>query len=186
MMVFMKEKIKIGKEEIEKMRENSRDVMKLTLELNTKYNSAQEIVELMSKITGKEVDKSFALFPPFNTDYGKNITFGKNVFINAGCKFQDQGGIAIGDNVLIGHNVVLATLDHNTCVSKRAELFAAPIIIEDNVWIGANVTVTSGVTIGKGSIVAAGAVVTKDVPEYSIAGGIPAKVIRELTEEERK
>ena len=186
MMVFMKEKIKIGKEKIEKMRENSRDVMKLTLELNTKYNSAKEIVELMSKITGKEVDKSFVLFPPFNTDYGKNITFGKNVFINAGCKFQDQGGIAIGDNVLIGHNVVLATLDHNICVSKRAELFAAPIVIEDDVWIGANVTITSGVTIGKGSIVAAGAVVTKDVPEYSIVGGVPAKVIRELTEEERK
>ena len=185
-MVFMKEKIKIGKEEIEKMRENSRDVMKLTLELNTKYNSAQEIVELMSKITGKEVDKSFAFFPPFNTDYGENITFGKNVFLNSGCKFQDQGGITIGDNVLIGHNVVLATLDHNTCVSKRAELFAAPIVIEDNVWIGANATVTSGVTIGKGSIVAAGAVVTKDVPKYSIVGGIPAKVIRELTKEERK
>ena len=186
MMVFMKEKIKIGKEEIEKMRENSRDVTKLTLELNTKYNSAKEIVELMSKITGKEVDKSFALFPPFNTDYGKNIIFGKNMFINAGCEFQDQGGIAIGDNVLIGHNVVLATLDHNICVSKRSELFAAPIVIEDDVWIGANVTITSGVTIGKGSIVAAGAVVTKDVPKYSIAGGIPAKVIRELTEEERK
>ena len=182
----MKEKVRIGKEKIEKMMENSREVMKLTLELNTKYNSAQEIVELMSKITGKEVDKSFAFFPPFNTDYGENITFGKNVFLNSGCKFQDQGGITIGDNVLIGHNVVLATLDHNTCVSKRAELFAAPIVIEDNVWIGANVTVTSGVTIGKGSIVAAGAVVTKDVPEYSIVGGVPAKVIRELTEEERK
>ena len=182
----MKEKVRIGKEEIEKMMENSREVMKLTLELNTKYNSAQEIVELMSKITGKEVDKSFAFFPPFNTDYGENITFGKNVFLNSGCKFQDQGGITIGDNVLIGHNVVLATLDHNTCVSKRAELFAAPIVIEDNVWIGANATVTSGVTIGKGSIVAAGAVVTKDVPKYSIVGGIPAKVIRELTKEERK
>lgn len=186
MMVFMKQKVRIGKEKIEKMMENSREVMKLTLELNTKYNSAQEIVELMSKITGKEVDKSFAFFPPFNTDYGKNITFGKNVFLNSGCKFQDQGGITIGDNVLIGHNVVLATLDHNTCVSKRAELFAAPIVIEDNVWIGANATVTSGVTIGKGSIVAAGAVVTKDVPKYSIVGGIPAKVIRELTKEERK
>lgn len=182
----MKEKVRIGKEEIEKMRESTRKAMKLTLELNTKYNSAQEIVELMSKIKGKPVDKSFALFPPFNTDYGKNITFGKNVFINSGCKFQDQGGITVGNNVLIGHNVVLATLDHNICVSKRAELFAAPIVIEDNVWIGANVTVTSGVTIGKGSIVAAGAVVTKDVPEYSIVGGVPAKVIRELTEEERK
>ena len=182
----MKEKVRIGKEEIEKMRESTRKAMKLTLELNTKYNSAQEIVELMSKIKGKPVDKSFALFPPFNTDYGKNITFGKNVFINSGCKFQDQGGITVGDNVLIGHNVVLATLDHNICVSKRAELFAAPIVIEDNVWIGANVTVTSGVIIGKGSIVAAGAVVTKDVPEYSIVGGVPAKVIRELTEEEKK
>ena len=182
----MKEKVRIGKEEIEKMRESTRKAMKLTLELNTKYNSAQEIVELMSKIKGKPVDKSFALFPPFNTDYGKNITFGKNVFINSGCKFQDQGGITVGNNVLIGHNVVLATLDHNICVSKRAELFAAPIVIEDNVWIGANVTVTSGVIIGKGSIVAAGAVVTKDVPEYSIVGGVPAKVIRELTEEERK
>ena len=175
-----------SKSEIEKMRESTRKAMKLTLELNTKYNSAQEIVELMSKIKGKPVDKSFALFPPFNTDYGKNITFGKNVFINSGCKFQDQGGITVGNNVLIGHNVVLATLDHNICVSKRAELFAAPIVIEDNVWIGANVTVTSGVTIGKGSIVAAGAVVTKDVPEYSIVGGVPAKVIRELTEEESK
>ena len=116
----MKEKVRIGKEEIEKMRESTRKAMKLTLELNTKYNSAQEIVELMSKITGKPVDKSFALFPPFNTDYGKNITFGKNVFINSGCKFQDQGGITVGDNVLIGHNVVLATLDHNICVRKRA------------------------------------------------------------------
>ena len=182
----MKEKVRIGKEEIEKMRENSREVMKLTLELNTKHNSAEQIVKLMSEITGKEVDRSFVLFPPFNTDYGKNITFGKNVFLNTGCKFQDQGGITIGDNVLIGHNVVLATLDHNICVSKRAELFAAPIVIEDNVWIGANVTVTSGVIIGKGSIVAAGAVVTKDVPEYSIAGGVPAKVIRQLTEEEKK
>lgn len=182
----MKKKIKIEAEKQQKMRENSREAMKLTVELNTKYHTPEEIVELMSKITGKEVDKSFALFPPFNTDYGKNITFGKNVFLNSGCKFQDQGGITIGNNVLIGHNTVLATLDHNICVSKRKELFAAPIVIEDDVWLGANVTITSGVTVGKGSVVAAGSVVTKDVPEYSIVGGVPAKVIRELTDEEKK
>ena len=96
------------------------------------------------------------------------------MFINADCKFQDQGGIYIGDDVFIGHNVVLATLDHEIDPDKRG-IILAPIHIEDKVWIGAGAIITKGVTIGDGSIVAAGAVVNKDVPERVIVGGVPAK-----------
>ncbi|WP_415930427.1 acyltransferase, partial [Zhenpiania hominis] len=111
-----------------------------------------------------------------------NITVGKNVFINTGCRFQDQGGIRIGDHVLIGHNVVLATLNHDFAPYNRATMHPAPIHIEDRVWIGANATVVPGVTIGENSIVAAGAVVTKDVPPNTIVGGVPAKVLKRIDE----
>ena len=124
------------------------------------------------------MDKTFGLFPPFYTDCGKNITVGKNVFINSGCKFQDQGGITIGDGTLIGHNVVLATLNHGIAPEERHDLFPAPIHIGKNVWIGANAVVLPGVAIGDHAVIAAGAVVTKDVPANAVVGGIPAKVIR--------
>lgn len=136
----------------------------------------------MSKLIGKEVDESFGLFPPFYTDCGKNIEIGKNVFINAGCKFQDQGGITIKDGVLIGHNVVLATLNHNINPNKRGDMQPKPIVIGENVWIGSNSTILPGVTIGKGSIIAAGAVVTKDVDENVVVGGVPAKFIKKIEE----
>ncbi len=156
----------------------SNDAMKITSELNNSYHTPEEIQALFSKLIGKDVDKSFAMFPPFYTDCGKNINIGKQVFINAGCKFQDQGGITIGDGTLIGHNVVLATLNHNMNPQKRGNLIPAPIKIGKNVWIGSNSTVLSGVTIGDGSIIAAGAVVTKDVPENVVVGGVPAKIIK--------
>ncbi|WP_455543081.1 sugar O-acetyltransferase [Intestinibacter sp.] len=156
----------------------SNDAMKITSELNNSYHTPEEIQALFSKLIGKNVDKSFAMFPPFYTDCGKNINIGKQVFINAGCKFQDQGGITIGDGTLIGHNVVLATLNHNMNPQKRGNLIPAPIKIGKNVWIGSNSTVLSGVTIGDGSIIAAGAVVTKDVPENVVVGGVPAKIIK--------
>ncbi len=101
-----------------------------------------------------------------------------------GCKFQDQGGIYIGDGALIGHNVVLATLNHAMSPSRRGTMVPAPIRIGKNVWIGSNAAILPGVTIGDGAIVAAGAVVTRDVPENAIVGGVPAKVIRHLREEE--
>ena len=101
-----------------------------------------------------------------------------------GCKFQDQGGIFIGDGALIGHNVVLATLNHARPPMDRSSMIPAPIHIGKHVWIGANATVLPGVTIGDGAIVAAGAVVAKDVPENTIVGGVPAKIIRHLGEEE--
>lgn len=138
----------------------------------------EEIRNIFSELTGRQVDKTFGLFPPFYTDCGKNITVGKNVFINSGCKFQDQGGITIGDGTLIGHNVVLATLNHGIAPEERHDLFPAPIHIGKNVWIGANATVLPGVVIGDHAVIAAGAVVTKDVPANAVVGGIPAKVIR--------
>ena len=162
----------------------SQEALKLTAEINGGYHEPAELRALFSQLIGKPVDESFGLFPPFHTDCGKNITIGKNVFINMGCKFQDQGGIFIGDGALIGHNVVLATLNHAKSPQDRGSMIPAPIHIGKNVWIGANATVLPGVTIGDGAIVAAGAVVARDVPANTIVGGVPAKVLKTLDEEE--
>lgn len=162
----------------------SQEALKITAEINGSYHEPEELRALFSKLIGKPVDESFALFPPFHTDCGKNIHIGKHVFINMGCKFQDQGGIYIGDGTLVGHNVVLATLNHAMSPENRGTMVPAPIRIGKNVWIGSNATILPGVTIGDGAIVAAGAVVNRDVPENTIVGGVPAKVIRHLSEEE--
>lgn len=158
----------------------SQEALKLTAQLNGSYHPPEEIREIFSRLTGKPVDENFGLFPPFSTDCGKNIHVGKNVFINSGCCFQDQGGIFIGDGVLIGHNVVLATLNHDSNPQKRGDMYPAPIRIGNNVWIGAQATVLPGVTIDDGVIVAAGAVVTRDVPANVIVGGVPAKIIKKI------
>ncbi|MBP5383388.1 MAG: sugar O-acetyltransferase [Lachnospiraceae bacterium] len=143
------------------------------------HENESEITELFSKIIGKPVDPSVRICTPFFTDFGKNITVGKNIFINSDCKFQDQGGIYIGDDVFIGHNVVLATLDHELDPERRG-LVPAPIRIGNKVWIGSGAIITKGVTIGEGSIVAAGAVVTRDVPARVVVGGVPAKVLKQI------
>lgn len=159
------------------MRELSQRALRITAEINGKYHTPEEIRTLMSELTGTELDEMFGMFPPFYTDCGMNTHFGKNVFLNAGCKFQDQGGIYIGDDALIGHNAVFATLNHNMNPAKRGNTIPAPIHIGNNVWLGANVTVCPGVTVGDGAVIAAGAVVTKDVPANTVVGGIPAKVL---------
>ena len=164
----------------------SQEALRITAEINGSYHEPPQLRALFSRLIGQPVDESFGLFPPFYTDCGKNIHIGKNVFINMGCKFQDQGGIFIGDGALIGHNVVLATLNHAISPGDRATMIPAPIHIGRHVWIGANATVLPGVTIGDGAIVAAGAVVTKDVPKNTMVGGVPARVIRTIDEEERK
>lgn len=174
------EKIAAGSETHRYMTKLSFEAMKVTACLNQGYHEPEEIRKLFSELIGKEVDESFGLFPPFYTDCGKNIHLGRQVFINSSCHFQDQGGIYIGDGTLIGHCVTLATLNHEKDPEHRADLLPKPIHIGKNVWIGANVTVTQGVTIGDGAIVAAGAVVTKDIPPRMVAGGVPAKVIKEI------
>lgn len=156
------------------------EAQKITSELNNKYNTLEEGRRLFSKLINQDIDDAFRVFPPFYTDFGKNIHLGRNVFINADCKFQDQGGIFIGDNVLIGHSVVLATLNHDENPEKRGNLKPGPIHIGNKVWIGSNATILPGVSISDGAIVAAGAVVTRDVEENSIVAGVPAKFIRKV------
>lgn len=169
-----------GSEMHQVMHQTSQEALKITVELNGHYHTPEEVRELFSQLIDKRVDDTFALFPPFYTDCGKNINVGKNVFINSGCRFQDQGGITIGDGALIGHNAVLATLNHDIDPQKRSTMHPAPITIGKDVWIGANVTVVPGVDIGDGAVIAAGAVVTQNVPPNVIAGGVPAKVLKKI------
>ena len=169
-----------NKDAVEMMRFYSCEAQKITMKINTAYHEPEEIVSLFSELTGKQIDPSFCLFPPFYTDFGKNITLGKNVFINAGCKFQDQGGIFIDDGALIGHNVVLATLNHDLAPEKRQQLHPGAIYIGKNVWIGANAVVCAGVSVGDNAVIAAGAVVVKDVEANTVVGGVPAKLIKKI------
>ena len=166
------------------MHKLSQDAIRITMQINNCYHTPDEINELMSELVGEPVE--VGLFPPFYTDCGKNIHLGKGVFINAGCKFQDQGGIWIGDGALIGHNTVLATLDHGLVPEQRHDLIPKPIRIGKNVWIGSNSTILSGVTIGDNAIIGAGSVVTKDIPENMIAVGSPARVIKSIFDQVSK
>lgn len=158
------------------------EAIRIGMELNTKYHTPEELREIMGRLIGKQVDHSFRMFPPFYTDFGKNIAIGKDVFINSGCHFQDQGGIEIGDGALIGHNVVLATINHDLNPKENRKNHYAPIKIGSHVWIGSNATILPGVTIGDYAVVAAGAVVTRDVPAMTVVGGVPAKVLKVVKE----
>ena len=159
------------------------EAVRIGMELNTKYHTPEELREIMGRLIGKQVDRSFRMFPPFYTDFGKNITIGKDVFINSGCHFQDQGGIEIGDGALIGHNVVLATINHDLNPKENRKNHYAAIKIGAHVWIGSNATILPGVTIGDYAVVAAGAVVTRDVPAMTVVGGVPARVLKTIQEE---
>lgn len=162
------------------MNDMSNEARRITFELNNAYHTPEEVRNLLSRLFGKTVDESFRVFPPFYTDFGKNITVGKNVFINACCHFQDHGGVSLGDGCQIGHNVVFATLNHGLAPEDRQTTYPAPITLGKNVWVGSNSTILQGVTIGDNAVIAAGAVVTKDAPENTIVGGVPARIIRKI------
>lgn len=174
------ETIRFDDPEYPSLREASFVTRALLLQLNRSVDP-DGIRELLSRITGREIDKSSAIFPPFHINFGKNTTIGKNVFINFDCVFLDFGGITLDDGVFIAPKVSLLTEGHPVSSGDRHSLTVAPIHIKRNAWIGANATILQGVTIGENAIVAAGAVVTKDVPDNTIVGGIPAKTIRTLS-----
>lgn len=149
--------------------------------LNQLNNSSDpdEVSELLSEITEQKLE-NVTVFTPVYINYGKGITIGKNVFINFDCTFLSLGGITIEDDVLIGPKVSLITENHPLEPQQRKGLTGKSIIIKKNAWIGANVTILPGVTVGENSVVAAGAVVSKDVSENTIVGGIPAKIIKTI------
>ena len=162
-----------------RLREASFASKVLLIQMN---NSAdpKEIRGLLSQITGSNMDESTTVFTPLYINYGKNTRIGKNVFINFDCVFLDLGCITIEDNVLIAPKVSLLSEGHPIEPQKRQSLSVAPIRIKKNAWIGANATILPGVTIGENSVVAAGAVVGQDVPDNTIVGGIPAKIIKNI------
>ena len=136
---------------------------------------------LLSELTGQQLDASVRVLPPFHTDSGRNLRFGRNVFVNHNCTAMDLGGITIDDDVMIGPNVQLISSGHPLDpATRRAQITTAPIHISRGAWIAAGGTVLQGVTVGDDAVVAAGAVVTKDVPARTLVAGVPARVIRVL------
>lgn len=172
--------VEAGSEAHQLMHQLSQEALRITACINGQYHTPDQLHHLLEELWGHAVDASVAMFPPFHTDCGKNTYVGARTFINMGCKFQDQGGIFIGEDCLLGHNATLCTINHNPDPEHRGDMTFKPIRIEDKVWVGANATILQGVTIGYGSIVAAGAVVTRDVPPMTVVGGVPAKVIKHL------
>lgn len=157
-----------------------KQTQRIVARLNSGVYSEEEVRDFLSQITGRSIDSTLWLIPPFYADFGRNIHFGKNVFVNSACTFMDRGGIYIDDEVFIGPKVNLITINHDINPFNRNTTICKPIHIEKRVWIGVAATILPGVRIGENSIIGANAVVTKDVPSNTIVGGNPAKVIKAI------
>ena len=160
----------------------AQEALKITMEINTKYNPPEKLRELFSALTASKIDESCFIMPPFYTEFGKNTKIGKHVFINSCCHFQDNGGIEIGDRTMIGPNVTIVTINHDINPKTRINAMPKPIKIGNNVWIGADCTILPGITIGDNSIIGAGSVFTKDVPYNVVVAGNPARIIKNIKE----
>lgn len=145
-----------------------------------------EIGRIVEELLGKS-EKAF-INPPFYCDYGSHIEVGKNFFANYNCTIIDVAKVRIGDNCQFAPNVAIYTAGHPVHPVSRNSLYeyGVEVTIGDNVWIGGNTVVLPGVQIGSNTVIGAGSVVTKDIPEWVVAGGNPCKVIRKITEADRK
>ena len=163
-------RLRTGTPESRAFAERVQTVMNLTARLNAlPFDDLDARRALLTEIFGRPLPDDLTVLPPFYCDHGLGTTFGERVFVNQGCYWLDYGGITVGDRVLVGPRVTLSTAGHPVEPAERFDFIThAPIVIEDDVWIGAAATVTPGVTIGRGSVVGAGAVVAKDVPPMSV------------------
>ena len=154
---------------------------------NCKPSDMKKQQELLARILG-EMGENPVVTAPFYCDYGFNISVGQNFYTNHNVTILDGAKVTFGDNVFIAPNCVFSTAGHAIDSEQRTSglEIALPITVGDNVWIGTNVSVLPGVTIGKNTIIGAGSVVNKDIPDGVIAVGNPCKVIRKITEEDKK
>lgn len=167
--------------------EARKEAVFLTNEYNNTFGQSSEEREAILKRLLKSIGKGVHFEPTFRCEFGYNITIGNNFCANFDCVMLDGGGIEIGDNVLFGPRVGIYTSNHGFDPRERAEgaCFAKKVKIGNNVWVGGGVQINQGVTIGDNTIIGSGSVITKDIPENVIAAGVPCKVIRKITEEDR-
>lgn len=171
----------------EKVFEEQKRARRLTQELNTADRADfEKIAGIVKELLGKS--EGAMINPPFYCDYGNHIEVGKNFFANYNCTILDVAKVVIGDNCLLAPNVAIYTAGHPVHPETRNTMYeyGIGVTIGDNVWIGGNSVICPGVHIGDNCVIGAGSVVTKDVPEWSIAAGNPCKVIRKITEADRK
>ncbi len=160
----------------------------IVYELNRlKPEEQSRIPELIKKLFGK-TGKNIWVEPPFHCDYGWNIETGENFYANYGLTILDVGKVRFGDNVMIAPNVSIYAAGHPIHPASRNSgyEYGAPITVGNNVWIGGSVVLLPGVTVGDNTVIGAGSVVTKDIPANVIAAGNPCKVIREITDADRR
>jgi acetyltransferase-like isoleucine patch superfamily enzyme len=172
--------MRIHSPEFTAMSERVIAAMTLTSRLNaTPFDDEVAKAELFEQILGRPLPERTTIYPPFYSDHGLNLDLGERVFINQGCTFLDYAGITIGDRTMVAPNCTFITLGHPVDPEeRRVWLTGAPIVVEENVWIGAGATILPGVTIGKDSVVAAGAVVAEDVPASSLVASPKATIQR--------
>jgi len=159
----------------------------LTQKLNTVDRSDFDAIKGIVKELIPDSDEAF-INPPFYCDYGTHIKIGKGTFINYNCTILDVGIVSIGKMCQFGPNVAIYTAGHPIYPETRNSQYeyGIDVSIGDDCWIGGNSVICPGVKIGRGVVVAAGSVVTKDLPDMVIAGGNPCKIIREITEADRR
>lgn len=167
--------------------EEQRACRKILQRLNTVDRSDfEEIGRIVKELLGKS--EGAFINPPFYCDYGSHIQVGKNLFANYNCTIIDVAKVTIGDNCQLAPNVSIYTAGHPVHPASRNSMYeyGIEVTIGDNVWIGGNTVILPGVHIGSNTVIGAGSVVTRDIPEWVVAGGNPCKVIREITESDRK
>lgn len=153
----------------------------------TRPDDKKKMKEMIKNILGK-TGEDVCVEQPFRCDYGKNIEVGNNFFANYNCVILDVAKVTIGENVMVAPNVSIYTAGHPIHPESRNSgyEYGIPVTIGDNVWVGGSVVINPGVKIGNNVVIGSGSVVTKDIPDNVIAVGNPCRVIREITEEDRK